>query len=467
MTGPIGDDAIWLVAVDDDPTGCQSVAGVPLLTAWDHDTLTAAARRRAPVTFILTNSRSMAEADAVRVNADVGAALASVADAEGVRLRLISRSDSTLRGHFPAEVDALTTGAGFNPDAIVLCPAFFEAGRFTADGIQWIHRNSELIAARDTEFANDTTFGYDELTLAEWAHARSADRDVIEIDLETLARSDTDAVAATLAGVHGHIVIVNATNYQHLATFDLAARQAERLGRRFLYRTGPSYVRVAAGTGAPSLARFGGAAGRAGLVVVGSHTDITNAQIAHATSRHQLANVELDAGAVLDPQQAPEHIADVVHSIAQLPASRSVLLRTSRTLITASGGRSPLEISRTIADALTATVRHVAAARELGFVIAKGGITSHELLSSAFEVRTAEVIGPALPGIIPVLEIDVGRRRIPYVIFPGNVGDEHALTDVLARFLGPQSSSSQRSAGGWRRSRWARASGSPGPLRRA
>ena len=429
-------DETWLVAIDDDPTGCQSVSGVPLLTAWDDDTLTAAARRRAPVTFVLTNSRSLPQADAADVNREVGAALARVATAEGVGLRLISRSDSTLRGHYPAEVEALTDGAGLAADGVVICPAFFEAGRFTAGGIHWVHRDGEMVPARDTEFAADATFGFTELTLAGWARARGAPAEVIDVGLEELSRNDVDAIASRLRGVTGgQAVVVNATNYAHLSVFDAAARRAEAAGTVLVYRTAPSFVRAAAGLGPPAVAAFESVERPPdrGLVVVGSHTDITNAQVAEALGVHDILLVELDASAVLDTVRGQDHVAQIAATAADGLNRGSVLLRTSRGLITDDDTRTPLEISRAVADAVVETVRMVTATTAPDWVVAKGGITSHDLLTSAFGVRTAEVVGQALPGIIPVLDIVVAGRRVPFVIFPGNVGDETTLVKVLDR----------------------------------
>jgi len=425
----------WLVAVDDDPTGCQSVSGVPLLTAWDHDTLQGAARRRAPVTFVLTNSRSMAEPAAVRVAREVGEALRSVADDEGLRLRVISRSDSTLRGHFPAEVDALAGAAALNDAVVVICPAFFEAGRYTADGIHWVARGGELIPVCRTEFAADATFGFDELTLAEWALHRGA-VDVLEIGLDELTVGSPESIAPRLADVDpGGAIIVNATNYEHLRKFDAAARLAEAAGSTFVYRTGPSFVRAAAGLAAPAVADLGAPRHRPGLVVVGSHTAVTNTQIATARAEHRLECIELDAALVLDTATAAAHIGDTVRSVVHALTEGSVVLRTSRSVVPADATRSALDVSREIAEALTDTVRQVAAQTMLGWVITKGGVTSHELLTKAFEIKIAEVKGPALPGIIPVLDIDLRGEPMPYVIFPGNVGDDDALAQLLDRLV--------------------------------
>ena len=56
------------------------------------------------------------------------------------RLAVTSRSDSTMRGHFPLETDVLRRtleAAGRHVDGVVLCPAFIEAGRLTVDDVQW------------------------------------------------------------------------------------------------------------------------------------------------------------------------------------------------------------------------------------------------------------------------------------------------------------------------------------------
>ena len=71
---------------------------------------------------------------------------------DGARMQLVSRSDSTLRGHLMAEVRALQAvreqiaGAGF--DGVLLVPAFIEAGRVTAADIHWARTGSGLCPGR-------------------------------------------------------------------------------------------------------------------------------------------------------------------------------------------------------------------------------------------------------------------------------------------------------------------------------
>ena len=430
----------WLVAVDDDPTGCQSVSGIPLLTRWDTETLAEAARRAAPVTFVLTNSRSLDRAGASRLNGEVGRSLATVAERLGLALRLISRSDSTLRGHYPAEVTALATGAGMAPDGVLICPCFFEAGRYTAGGIHWVLSGGELIPACETEFARDETFGHTELTLAEWADARSdAPVPASQIAAADLAAGDRAAVRSVLEdAADGRPVVVNATNYAQLDVLVDAIEEVEAAGRCFVYRTGPSFVRARARLGPPALADLADLAGGSderGLVAVGSLTALTRTQVARAHEAHGLAAVDLDASLVLEEASAATHIESVATEVADELARRDVVLATSATPA-ARADLSILQVSRAISDALVAAVRRISELRPPAWVIAKGGITSHDLLSRAFEVGVTTVVGQARPGIVPVLAIESGGRRWPFLIFPGNVGSPDVLADIVGDLVG-------------------------------
>ena len=425
--------------MDDDPTGCQSVSGIPLLTRWDVDTLTAAARLAAPVTFVLTNSRSVDSAKASQVNREVGRSLAAVAERLGLSLRLISRSDSTLRGHYPAEVTALADGAGIEPDGVLICPCFFEAGRYTAGGVHWVLSGGELIPACETEFARDEVFGHTELTLAAWADARSgAVPPAVQVEAADLAAGDSPAVAEVLRSASsGQPVVVNATSYAQLAVLVDAIEAVEAEGRCFVYRTGPSFVRARARLGPPALADLAALARGSdrGLVAVGSLTALTREQVDRARAAHGLAAVELRASLVLDEALAQAHIEEMAEEVAGELGDRDVVLHTSASTAV-HDGFSPLQVSRTISDALVSAVRRIAALRAPGWVVAKGGITSHDLLARAFDVGVTTVVGQARPGIVPVLEIESGGRGWPFLIFPGNVGSPDVLADIVGDLVG-------------------------------
>ena len=50
-----------IVVLDDDPTGTQTVHGVPVLTTWSVEDLRGALRGPSPTLYVLTNSRSFPE----------------------------------------------------------------------------------------------------------------------------------------------------------------------------------------------------------------------------------------------------------------------------------------------------------------------------------------------------------------------------------------------------------------------
>jgi len=148
-----------LIVMDDDPTGCQTVHGIPILTAWPVEALRAEFGR-SPVFFILTNSRSLPAREAIEFNREVARNIANAASQAGCRFTVISRSDSTLRGHFRAEIETLTAEFGWQK-AVKLCiPAFFEGGRFTIDDVHYVKEGDELVPAAETPYAKDPSFGF-------------------------------------------------------------------------------------------------------------------------------------------------------------------------------------------------------------------------------------------------------------------------------------------------------------------
>mgnify|MGYP003595717039 FL=1 len=65
------------------------------------------------------------------------------------------------------------------------------------------------------------------------------------------------------------------------------------------------------------------------------------------------------------------------------------------------------------------------------YILAKGGITSFDIMKKSLEIGISEVLGQIIPGV-PVIKTDSANRfpDMPYIIFPGNVGDEDSLKKV-------------------------------------
>jgi len=439
-------DGLRLGVLDDDPTGSQAVHDVQVVTVLDEDAYGAAFSDAAGTCFVLTNTRSLDEPAAAELNERAARGLRAAAGRAGARVQFISRSDSTLRGHVMAEVAALqsvrraATGRGF--DGVLLVPAFLEAGRVTAGDIHWARVGGELIPVGETEFARDAVFGYRASDLRDFVAEKSGGAigpaDVASIGLADIRAGGAERVRELLAGVRdGGWVVVNATEYSDLDTVARGVLLAERAGSAFLFRTGPSFVRALLGMGPKAPLRGGrlwpgGRAAGHGLAVVGSHVGQTSRQVAALHARGGVTGVELDVPALL---RGDDVITPAVRRVAGALGGSDVLLCTSRTVVAGRDRAGGLAIARTVSAALSRIVREAVAGAAPAWIVAKGGITSHDVATRGLGIRRAEVTGQLFPGVISVFRpLDAAPEAIgrPYVVFAGNVGDEETLGQVVA-----------------------------------
>ncbi|HEY3201437.1 MAG TPA: four-carbon acid sugar kinase family protein [Actinomycetes bacterium] len=443
----LADTGRRIAVLDDDPTGSQTVHDVDVVTVFEPDEIAAGLSPPGATCFILTNTRSLPEADAVELNTRIGRILFELAARLDAPIDVVSRSDSTLRGHVIAEVRALdavrreVTGRGF--DGVLMVPAYFEAGRFTAGNVHWARVGADVLPASETEFARDATFGYAASDLREFVAEKSGGMvgpgDVLSITHDDIRLGGPHRVAEILAGVNGGaFVVVNAVKYADLDVVVLGLLDAEAAGKSFLHRSGPSFVQSLAGLDPRDPLRASdiwpaGHPGGHGLVVVGSHVGLTSRQVAVAQQHGGLAEVELDVAAIADSARRDSHVAEVTRQAVSALDNSDVLLFTSRTLLRGRDAAESLEISRRVSTAVTGVVR-VALATKPAWVIAKGGITSHDVAVRGLGIRRAKVLGQLLPGLVSVFRpIDAAPEVIgtPYVVFAGNVGDESTLASVI------------------------------------
>jgi uncharacterized protein YgbK (DUF1537 family) len=432
-----------VIVLDDGPTGTQTVHDVPALTAWSYSELRRVLEQPNPLVYVLTNSRGLDEPDAVALNEKIGRRLRRAASDSGGRLVVVSRSDSTLRGHYPAETDALERELGGNFDGVIVCPCFFEAGRLTVDDVQWVRQGAELVPAALTEAATDPTFGHSSSNLAGWIEEKTGGRTpaqgVLRVGLADIREGGPERISALLQGARdAQPIVVNAAEYADLEVFVLGLLEAEATGKSFLYRTGPSFVRVRGGIPErrPLEARDlyrGNAGGGRGLVLVGSHARQTTLQLREAEKLDGLRAVELSVPRLLDPERRAGELDRVVERVNGTLPSTDVIVYTSREVVGASGSLSGLEVGSAASAALAEVTRRVDRGLNLGFVVAKGGMTASEVATKGLGVRRAEVMGQMLPGMVPawVLPEDSGYPGLPYVVFPGDVGGEDALAKVI------------------------------------
>ena len=436
-------DGRRVAVLDDDPTGTQTVHGVPVLTTWSVEDLRWALGQPSPTFYVLTNSRSLPEDEAAAMNREISVNLAAASEATGTDFVVTSRGDSTLRGHFPAETDALAEGLGGGIDGVILCPCYLEAGRLTADDTHWVRQGENLVPAGETEFARDASFGYAASDLRLWVEEKTAGRvpasEVASVGLRDIRVGGPSRVAEILRGVGGGLpVVANAASYADLEVLVLGLLDAEESGKRFLYRTGPSFVRARGGIpekgtlGPEELYRRRPRRGH-GLVLVGSHVEMTTRQLGEALKLDGVLAVELSVPLLLDDGEREEELRRVAAEVNAGLAEAEIVVYTSREVVGGGTGRTGFEVGRAVSDALVEVMRRVDREAPLAFVVAKGGITSSDVGTRGLGVRRAEVAGQMLPGIVSVwvLPEETAFPGLPYVIFAGNVGGPDSLARVI------------------------------------
>lgn len=433
-----------LVVLDDDPTGTQTVHDVPVLTRWDVETLTTEFQNDLPCFYLLTNSRSVGSVEAQAMNREIARNLQAAANAASRGFAVISRSDSTLRGHYPAETDVLAEVLG-PYDATILIPYFEAGGRYTLNDTHYVAEGDRLVPAAETPFARDPVFGYRSSNLRDYVEEKTAGR-VKAGEVHSFGIADLRSVSPCgepsrkittrlLSLPRGSVAIVNACHPRDLESFALGSLVAERAGARFLYRTAAQFVAARLGLEPCPLWRPPAVTtrDRGGLIVVGSHVPKTSEQLARLLENEAIERIELEVAKLISSERSAL-VQTAVASLNRLIASgRDVVVFTSRQLITGQNAAASLDIGAAVSHALVEVVRRLDVRPR--YLIAKGGITSSDLATRGLGVKRAQVLGQIYPGV-PVWELGSETKfpGLPYVIFPGNVGGPDALKEVVRKF---------------------------------
>ncbi len=429
-----------LVVLDDDPTGTQTVRDVPVVTVWDVATLTEELRAAPACFYILTNSRSLTAAASRDLHLELSRNLAEAARHTHRRITVASRSDSTLRGHFPLETDTLAEVLG--PFDLTLLSPYFEAGgRYTLEDTHYVADGDRLVPAAETPFARDAAFGYRSSYLPAWIEEKSGGRlraaEVASISLQLIREGGPDAVTRHLLGLpKGSVCVVNACAPRDIEVVAAATLAVERAGRLLVFRTAAALVAARIGQSPAGLLAtddFLQDRSTGGLIMVGSYVPKTTAQLQRLLETTALEAIELDVAALLDPARRPAALHDSSNRLnAALRSGRHAVVYTSRALIAGPDATASLDIGRRVSTALTAILQTLAV--RPCFLVAKGGITSSDLATAGLGVKRAVVRGQLLPGV-PVWRLGTESRypNLDYVVFPGNVGDDNALADAFSR----------------------------------
>lgn len=433
-----------IIVLDDDPTGSQTVHGCLLLTRWDIETLKEGLQDDAPLFFILTNTRGMdadtAETVTREVCINLKQALAEIASAGHIINPLVvSRSDSTLRGHYPVETDVIAEELG--PfDAHFIIPAFFEGGRFTKDSIHYLMVNDNPVPVHKTEFARDSVFGFRHSFLPDYVEEKTNGR-IKASDVERFLLDDVrgNSLARLMSLSDNTCCVVDCETQHDLDNFCNQLLTAAEQGKRFLFRSAASLLTALAKlppqpVSPEDMHRYV-RNHKPGAVIVGSHVDKTTKQLVQLLKMEDTVPIELDVSRL--GIESTKMLDNIVRQSRRVhDEGKTPVIFTSRSELVFDDQISRLAFGERVSAFLMEIVRRLP--ETLGFLISKGGITSNDVLSSGLALKTSRVVGQILPGCSVVCCPDDHPRfpNMPVVIFPGNVGDSCGLATAYARLGG-------------------------------
>lgn len=401
-----------LVILDDDPTGIQTVQGCLLVTQWDDATIRQAMIDDEPFFYILTNTRAMTREQAGKVVREAMEAVLRVNKEFGHKLIFMSRSDSCLRGHFPLETDIMAEVLHENGISVMtkqpFCPAFIEAGRLTINGTHYMKDGERLIPVSETEFARDNVFHYENSVLSEYIREKGCNSE--------------------------DYTIVNAQSYDELTAFSVKfLEEMQQFDGCAVIRCSSSLPKAMSDCLRKNLSNkeqnnnpsHTGKKDGYGCFIVGSHVQKTTRQLEQLLSCEGVGGIELPIDAILD---TPDNLlANVKEEILSLyNKGITPVIFTARKEVRIDDADKRQQLGQTVSDFLVRIVRELPYTPS--YLVAKGGITSHDILTHGLEVRSARVLGQILPGVPTIMTED-----FPYIIFPGNVGDEAALKEALLK----------------------------------
>ena len=439
-----------LVVLDDDPTGVQTVHDVSVYTDWEEESIRKGFEEKESMFFILTNSRSFSVEETTKAHLEIAARVAKVAGELGQDFMIISRGDSTLRGHYPLETqllaDGLTKNEGAAVDGEIICPFFPEGGRYTMDNIHYVKEQDNLVPAGMTEFAKDKTFGYKSSDLTEYVEEKTAGKykkeDCITVSLEELNALDVQGIKEKLMSAKDMAkIIVNAVSYADLKVFCASLVLAMKEGKHYMARTAAAFTKVMGRVSDQPLlgkAQLEGETKNGGIVLIGSHVKKTTDQLNCLKELDgQVDFMEFQVNTVFEENGLEKEVEKTIKAAEEkILSGRTVVIYTSRQLL-APENMTPeekLQISVKISNAVTSIIGKLQVKPK--FIIAKGGITSSDVGTKALRVKKARVMGQVKKGI-PVWMTGEESKfpGMPYIIFPGNVGEVSTLKEIVEELI--------------------------------
>lgn len=340
-----------IIVLDDDPTGVQTVNNVYVYSDWSKQSIEQGFDDERPIFYILTNSRSLTSIETKKLHNEIAKNIIDVSSIKNKDYLIISRSDSTLRGHYPIETESIKFTIENNSskvfDGEIIIPFFLEGGRLTLDNVHYVADGEMLIPASKTEFATDLTFGYSHSHLGEWVEEKTNGKypkeHITYISLNELRNLDYKGISDKLLKVNGfNKVVVNAIEYADVIVFVTALTEVLN-HKNFLFRTAAAFPKVIGQVKDRELLKRSELTDpsntNGGLVIVGSHVKRTTQQLGKLKELVDILFIEFECSLVNNEQVLEKEIDRVVNLIDKnIAAGKTVTVFTSRQRFELPGG---------------------------------------------------------------------------------------------------------------------------------
>ena len=433
-----------IIVIDDDPTGSQCVHDCLLLLNWNYETLLKGLMSNSNLLFILANTRSLSEKEVKKRLREICTNFYKVTQENNLEdnLLFVSRGDSTLRGHNFLEPDLINKYLG--PfDATFHIPAFLEGNRITVNGKHFVNG----IPAHKTPFANDNIFGYKTNDLKKLLLKKS--RSKIQLknieNLNCIEQYSSHELRKFMESLKNNThVIVDIDKFSQLEKLSEVTRELIK-NKKFLFRTAASFLKAISNTKVIKKGNFYYSQLRLrnklnnflpGLIIIGSHTEISTKQLNKLLELDAFEAIELDVEKFYKIHASKDKETKIIKlKNFFLEAIRKTIKNSFIPVIFTSRKEKVLEnnydqmdfynsLSFFIAE-IVADIKH-----EIGYLISKGGITSNTILNSSFDADYVYLEGQICSGISLVKVKLINNNYLPVITFPGNLGDDYSLKDV-------------------------------------
>jgi uncharacterized protein YgbK (DUF1537 family) len=322
-------------------------------------------------------------------------------------------------------------------------PAFFEGGRITRDSIHYLVVDGVETPVHKTEFARDSVFAYSHSYLPDYVAEKTdgkipADR-VVQF---LLAEVRSGSLERLMQLERNRCCVVDGERQADFDKFAADILTAASQGKKFLFRSGASILTSLANLGpqpipATEMSKYV-RGGKPGAIIVGSHVQKTTEQLTQLLAAPGIVGVEIDVSQLIEdnPTQRAGLLASIVDRIDTIhTAGDTPAIYTSRQELTFNSIQTRLQFGEAVSALLMDIIRALPA--DIGFLISKGGITSNDTLSRGLALPMARSIGQILPGCSTIVTPSTHPQfpNLPVVLFPGNVGDAHALATAYLRLV--------------------------------